>query len=241
MKFENILQNYGLSRKEAKVYLACLELGSASVQKIARKSGLARSTVYEVLDDLNNQNFVNSFRRKRVKYFSAEDPAQVIKLAQMKVDAMQEVLPQLNAMYGQAKHRPTVRFYQGKDGMKIILEEVLDEADEMLSFGSAEDLFRELGDYFNKFVERRIKKKIPARVILNESKKAQERKRLGPQHLRQVKILPDRHLHQGQIFIWKNKIAMFSFTNDFVAIVIESKELYVVQKAMFEHLWELAE
>ena len=240
MKFENILQNYGLSRKEAKVYIACLELGSASVQKIARKSGLARSTVYEVLDDLNNQNFVNSFRRKHVKYYSPEDPAQVIKLAQVKVDAMRDVLPQLNAMYGQAKDRPTVRFYQGKDGMKIILEEILDEADELLSFSSAEDLFRELGDYFDKFVESRVKKKIPARVILNESKKAQERKRLGPQHLRQVKILPDTHLHQGQIFIWKNKIAMFSFTNDFTAIVIESKELYKVQKAMFEQLWELA-
>ena len=240
MKLENILQNYGLSRKEAIVYLACLELGSASVQKIARKAGLPRSTVYEVLDDLNNQNFVNSFRRKHIKYYSAEDPAQVIKLAQVKVDAMSEVLPQLNAMYGQAKQRPTVRFYQGKNGMKMILEELLDEADEMLSFSSAEDLFRELGDYFDKFVERRVKKKIPARVILNESKKAQERKRLGPQHLRQVKILPDTHLHQGQIFIWKNKIAMFSFTNDFTAIVIESKELYKVQKAMFEQLWELA-
>jgi len=241
MKFENILQNYGLSRKEAKVYLACLELGSASVQKISKKAGLARSTVYEVLDDLTDQNFVNSFRRKRIKYYSPEDPAQVIKLAQVKVDAISEVLPQLNAMYGQAKNRPTVRFYQGKDGMKIILEEVLDGADELLSFSSAEDLFRELGVYFNKFVEKRVKRKIPARVILNESKKAQERKRLGPQHLRQVRILSDKYPHQGQIFIWKNKIAMFSFVSDFTAIVVESKELYKVQKAMFEQLWNLAE
>ncbi|PIT86455.1 MAG: hypothetical protein COU33_03055, partial [Candidatus Magasanikbacteria bacterium CG10_big_fil_rev_8_21_14_0_10_43_6] len=35
-----ILQNLGLNEKEAKVYLACLELGSATVQEVSDKAGV---------------------------------------------------------------------------------------------------------------------------------------------------------------------------------------------------------
>lgn len=37
------LRQFGLNEKQAKVYLACLELGSASVQKIAKKAGVERT------------------------------------------------------------------------------------------------------------------------------------------------------------------------------------------------------
>ena len=154
---------------------------------------------------------------------------------------LKNALPQLNALAGSSRKRPSVRFYEGKDGMKLILKEVLDEANELVSFGSAQDLFVELGDYFHNFVEKRIKKKIPVRVLLRDSKKARERKNLDKVHIRQIRLLPDKYPFHGIIFIWKNKIAMFSFVNDFVAIVTESKELSDMQKAMFEHLWDLAE
>ena len=36
----------GLSEKAAKVYVATLSLGTASIQQIARKSGLKRPTTY---------------------------------------------------------------------------------------------------------------------------------------------------------------------------------------------------
>lgn len=238
MNLQKQLQNIGLSQKEAVVYLATLELGSASAHKIAEKAGLARSTVYEVLDALLKHGFVSTFRKKTVKYFSAEEPNNVFRLAQTRVDAIREVLPQLNAMAGEFRRRPTVRFYQGTEEMKIVLEEMMAEADSVLCFGAPEDLFRELGDYFYKLVERRVKKKIPVRLLALDSARARERKERGPKELRTVKILPPNYEFHGNIWIWKNKIAMFSFIGDLVAVVIESKELADMQKAMFENLWE---
>ena len=238
MNLQKQLQNIGLSQKEATVYLATLELGSAGVHKIAEKAGLPRSTVYEVLEALLHHGFVSTFRKKTVKYFSAEEPNNVLRLAQGRADAIKEVLPQLNAMAGEFRRRPTVRFYQGKEEMKIVLEEMLAEADSVLCFGAPEDLFRELGDYFYKLVERRIKKKIPVRLLALDSARARERQTKGPKELRVVKILPPNYQFHGNIWIWKNKIAMFSFAGDLVAVVIESKELADMQKAMFENLWE---
>lgn len=241
MDLEKTLKNYGLTEKQAKIYLACLELGSATVQKISQKAGLPRSTCYEILENLRQQSLISIFQKKKTKYFSAQDPKEVINLAQEKIKLLQQALPEFNALYGQAKVHPSVRFYEGQQGMKLILEEVLQEAKELLSFSSAEDLFTILGDYFPDFVSRRIKKRIPVRAILRESQKAQERQKLGPQELRQVKIISAEYEFHGLTFIWGKKIAMFSFKKDLVALVIESEELAKVQKAMFDNLWERLE
>jgi len=40
------------------------------------------------------------------------------------------------------------------------------------------------------------------------------------------------------IYIWKDKLAMFSFKEELVALVIESKELAQVQRSLFQALWD---
>jgi len=54
INLENVLIEYGLSQNQAKVYLACLELGSATVQKISRQAGLPRTTCYQIIETLRN-------------------------------------------------------------------------------------------------------------------------------------------------------------------------------------------
>lgn len=237
MNLETTLEEYGLKERHAKIYLACLELGSAPILKIAQQSGFARSTCEAVLERLQQEGFVSSFRKRRTRYFSPEDPHQVVALAKAKAQSLERVLPQFMAAYGKNKVRPTVRFYQGKQGMHLILQELLQEAKELLAFSEAEDLFSVLEDY-PEFVQRRLALKIPARVILKNSPKAQERQKLGPQQLRQVKIISENYNYHGMMLLWKNKIAMFSFKQDLTALLIESQELYQMQETMFEFLWK---
>jgi len=238
MNLSKIFQAYGLTEKQAKVYLACLELGSAPVQKIAEKASAPRSTVYEVLEHLVHLGFISTFNKKKIKYFSAEDPGQVIRLAESKVNTLKDALPEMNAIVGRARHRPTVRFYQGKEQMGLILDEAVTEASDLICYASSADYLQELGEYHQKFLLKRIAKKIPVRVIARDSLKARERQKLGPQELRQMKLLPDNYSFHGLKYIWQNKIAMFSFAGDLVCVVTESKELADMERAMFEHLWE---
>ncbi|MCH7493032.1 helix-turn-helix domain-containing protein [Patescibacteria group bacterium] len=240
MNFTTILKQYGLTEKQAKIYLACLELGAASVQKISHKAGLARSTTYEILEYLQRQGFVTTFRKKKSLHFSAEEPERLLALAKNKITTLEQALPELRAISGEARIRPTVRFYQGIDGMKIVLEEILAEAKELQAFGSADDLFRTLPD-FHKFVEKRKKKKIPVRVILRDSEKARERQQSGQKDLRVVRLISDQYQFHGLIYVWNNKIAQLSFQKDLVALVIESEVLADTQRAMFESLWDSVE
>ena len=55
MELIEVLNKTGLHEKEAKVYLALLELGTADVSDIAAKAGVKRPTSYLVLDELKER------------------------------------------------------------------------------------------------------------------------------------------------------------------------------------------
>ena len=54
-----LLESVGLTKSEAKVYLALLELGSSSKGPIVKRSGVASSKVYELLDKLIAKGLVS--------------------------------------------------------------------------------------------------------------------------------------------------------------------------------------
>ena len=55
---EIILTNLGLSPNEAKIYLATLESGQTSAQRIAQKAQIKRTTTYSVLEGLVKKDFI---------------------------------------------------------------------------------------------------------------------------------------------------------------------------------------
>jgi HTH-type transcriptional regulator, sugar sensing transcriptional regulator len=242
MRLTKALEQFGLNKKQAKIYLTVLELGSATVNSIARKSGIARSSCYDILNSLIEKGIASSFKKKNVRNFSVDDPRRILELTKEKAEVLEKVLPELNALYSSAKDRPSIRFYQGIEGMKQIFREILeDNVGEVLSFGSADDLLKTMGDYHLEFVKKRVKAKIMVRSILKKTEIGQARKKLGEQELRKVKFVPADFSYYGIMVIFGNKIALFSLKKDYVAILIESKEIKDVQQAMFEYIWQTAE
>ena len=55
-----ILTEIGLNEKQAKVYLAVLELGGSKVTEIAALSKVHRVTVYDILKSLMEKGLVSS-------------------------------------------------------------------------------------------------------------------------------------------------------------------------------------
>ena len=150
---------------------------------------------------------------------------------------MEKALPEFRVLYANSNIIPTARVYQGMDSMKSVLREILDEADACIGFGSVDDVYTTLGDYFPSFTRERMRRKIPLRVILRDTVLARKRQELGPEQLREVRIIPEQSDLASLTFIWKNKIAMFSLKKEMVTLVIESGELSTIQRAMFELIW----
>ena len=69
MKLPQLLTSLGLSKNEAKVYLALLDLGSATAGKIAEKSKVHRTNVYDALERLIEKGVVTYIFKKDIKNY----------------------------------------------------------------------------------------------------------------------------------------------------------------------------
>lgn len=232
------LRKLGLSENEAKVYLACLEVGHGSVQQIAEHAELPKSTVADVSKKMLKNGLLGIYMKKKRRQFVAASPH----VLQEKISKAQELftqtLPELLALYGGGTSvKPAVRLYEGRAGLGVILSEILAEATTMIGIGSVDELFVKMQEYFPSFPKERAKRRIPIRVILQDSPTARQRKAMGPQELREVKLMKSAAQFHCIIWIWNNKIASCILGAEMAFLVIESKELANMHRAMFEQLW----
>ena len=68
MLIEN-LEKFGLSKKEASVYLALLGLGPSLVSDISDKAKMNRSTTYVILESLADLDLVTVFEKNKIKIY----------------------------------------------------------------------------------------------------------------------------------------------------------------------------
>ena len=234
------LEGLGLNKKEARVYLACLEMGHGSAHTIARHAGFPRSTAADILKMLVKKGLVLSYLKKSRKRFVVADPA----VLQEKLDQQQKVLqglmPELSALYGGKTQKPQVRFYEGKDGLNAVFREILREAKDLIAVSSIEDTANELGDYLPAFSKERAKRGIPVRIISYDSQAARERQILGPYELRQVKLCETKIQFHSLSLCWDHKLALVTLGDGAMIVVIESRDISQTFRAMFEWLWERA-
>ena len=67
---QRILNDLGLTNIEAKTYMAILELGTDTVQNIAKKAEVKRPSCYLTLDSLQNQGLVTKIEKQiNIRYF----------------------------------------------------------------------------------------------------------------------------------------------------------------------------
>ena len=100
------LERLDLKGRQAKVYLALLQLGSASAIEIAKYTKLKHPTVYDVLDLLREKQLVCETVSGRRRLFSPEDPARLAEIENRRKEALDAVLPDLYALYRGGEKRP---------------------------------------------------------------------------------------------------------------------------------------
>ena len=238
MDLKKKMVNFGLSERQSRVYLAALQCGSASVYKISQRAELPRSTCYETLEHLQSKGLVTRHEKGSIIYYSAEDPKKMVDTAFSQAELLKDTLPELRALFSSADEKPSVRSYVGIAGIKVLYNELLDESPEMIGFGSIEDLRLTVDDYFKRFLSMRIKKKIPVRIIVSDSKAARNSLMNDRAEIRQTKIVDAQWDIHGFYYTWKDKVAMVSFQKELHALIIRNEAMAKMVKASFELLWQ---
>src|SRR5437868_13388020 len=116
------LQDMGLSEKEAKVYLAALELGPTTAEKLAIQAKVNRSTTYVQLESLMEKGLMSTYEEGKKTFFAPESPELLRRLLTLKKDEvvarerdLTRFLPDLLRQFEGAGEKPVVRLFPGKD------------------------------------------------------------------------------------------------------------------------------
>lgn len=240
------LNKFGLNQKEAKTYLVLLELIEAPVYRIAQCTGIARATTYGILEQLQAQGIVMSFKKNGVMHFTAESPKRLITIAEEKAAAIEAVLPQLQQLVDENSHTPIVKMYSGSKAIRIAKDDILEtlrlKKQKQLHVIANEDIFLALPKYFPRWISKRVAAKIHAKIILPDSAKndAKFTAAENTKKMREVRFLPPDLEHNISVNIYANKISIFIFDDkDPSALIISSPIISHFFQQFFEMNWKL--
>ncbi|EKD24228.1 MAG: hypothetical protein ACD_81C00076G0006 [uncultured bacterium] len=237
------LVRQGLSARKSEVYLAILELGRATTIDIAHKTGIKRTTVYDIVLDLLQMGYITESKKGKRRLFIAEDPSTLLSKNEDRLSSFKELLPFLTEIRNQSTPKPAIRFYDGFVGAKAIMEELLlVEQKEQFFWSSMSDLIDLFGNiYMERWVKRRVKREVISRVLLtNQSKIPEYYLQSNKKVLREIKWLPKEYVFSGVLCIFDNKVAYISSRQESFGFIIESKELAQIMKLIFQSSWMMA-
>ena len=238
----NLLENYGLDSKEAMIYLAGLELGSATVQQLARKSQIKRTTVYLIAEALKVKGLFSEFKNPHGVQFIPVEPNRLLGMLDERKAALQDALPELQAItHSQKRSKPSVRYYEGREGLRKLAMEMLGTPDsELLFMGSYSDVLACLGRVFYEkiFMPERIRKNIFLRALNTKDPWSIYLMSRNQKEKREIVFLPQETKCTAAQYTCGDRIASFSPRGETMGFIVQSPDLADLERQKFELMWE---
>lgn len=124
------LQKLGLNKNEAKLYLAALELGQSSVQRLAQKTSISRPTAYRMLESLQKKELIEKMDRKKMGSVIPKSPDELLGLLRLQKRKVEEkereftrIISLLKTEHYTSNKKP-FEIFEGESGKKFVLDEL---------------------------------------------------------------------------------------------------------------------
>lgn len=240
MNLEQNLQKIGLSEKEAALYLAGLQAGVCTMQQLVNASKLKRATVYELVESLKDKGLIKTAQKGKKKIYIAEDPQNIFPLIKQKETVLHNMMGELLAIQNKAGKKPSIRMYQGIEGVKEIYEDLLRKRQDFIEVLSSKLPDERISSFWSgEYVERRIKKGNHVKVIAPDIPFYRDLKNKDKFSLRQTKLFPAQHFpFKNEVFVYNGKVAFVTQEGDeSLGLVIESTDVFETMNLILNHFW----
>ncbi len=247
MPLESGLEKLGMSRKEALVYLSALKLGLAKASEIAKKSKVGREAVYYLLKLLQQKGFVSEVVKSGVKYYSAIQPKTILELVEeekrQKVETIQEILPELEALQKMAISKPKIEVYEGADGFKSVVSKLVERENQKIYGYLPEEALHFLPTFHLQFRRRRKERNVRIRIITEKTPFMKKIKEADKEELRETRFNNK---------VMKNVTSAYFILSDAIILVkanekeqlgvyVKEENTALLQKQVFDQIWKLSE
>lgn len=234
----SILERLGLESDEATVYLDLLRHGSSTITDMARRTGLHRPNVYKRVGVLQRKQLVTHAVKGKTKFYAAESPEKLRSLVDQLQSQIDQELPELQALYEKKSNRPKLKYLEGIDGVKFVLEDlaqVAKKGEVYYRYSSRKPSTNVRKFIPKKYREAREKKQLERFVITSQTLKDTKNPRLE----RHIKVVPpsfDLFDHDITQIIYADRVAFLDYNTN-TAFIIENEKLAQFQKKVFQLLF----
>ncbi len=245
--YENVLTSAGLSPDQANIYEILLKSGRKKAAEIAVLAGKKRGITYKILDELINRGLIaKKDTVGEISLFEATHPANLTDLVEKEErrissahSALEGVLGQMTSDFNLIIGKPGIRFYEGLEGMKKVLEDSLTAKEMIYSYVDAEAVMKYIPDINKNYATKREKLGVIKRSLLPDNLTT---RKLSQKYMPTVTenrfIKSSNGLADTVTQIYDGKISYIILKPErMVGVIIENDSIYKMQRGLFESIW----
>lgn len=245
------LNKIGLTDGEIKIYLALLDLGESTRTKLAKKSGVSPSKIYDVANRLLEKGMISLVKKNGVIHFSATNPEKIKDYLDKRNDeilkekeVVNSIMPLLLSKYSKAKEETDIEVFYGWEGMKTSYQDLANSLENgdinyvaIASLGqNTEQSNRFYNRYFNWVKKRGYKQKIIFNDEVRNFKERMEFYNKNKKH--EVRFLDSKTYVEFNLY--KDTLLIIMLLNNPIVLRIRNKEAADSFKVYFNALWSRA-
>lgn len=244
------LQELDLGENEAVLYAQMLERPRSTVQELGTYAPFPRTMLYYVLNQLMKRGLVSTKKEGWRTVYIAEDPERLYDLLASKerefereTHTIRDLIPRLKNQYRLAGKRPTVRTFEGLGEYQKALEDIIiSRPEKILSYEVLAQKKPAL-EVREAHEGRRKARKIQKKVLFFGSEGAEQFLKDRPyDDFTQFRSIKEESLvpFETDLTLYDGKLLYTSYYDEHepTAILLEDQALYLMQKNLFDSLWQ---
>lgn len=252
--YEDLFLSSGLNDNEAVVYEFLLKTGKATAGEIIKNTPVKRGVAYNTLADLVAKKLVSETKIKTkgargknvISEFSPNHPENLRSYLENEKEKLEKAEKNLEANisslvsdFSLVSGRPGVRYFEGIDGVKKVLEDTLTSKEIIYAYSDIEAIVKYIDNINSEYVKKRESFGIKKKAILIDSPFV--RNYLSGYHTKvtENKFIDSEWLPFNSLMqIYDGKVAYVTLSEESkIGVIIEDKNIYQMHKALFEFTW----
>lgn len=228
-----LLEDLGMSENEIKIYLFLLRTGTSTAPQISKSTRIDKATVYRDLSSLMAKGFASEIIIKNVKSYSAAHPNKLLEKSEMLHLQIEKMIPDLIKLTSMQITNAQVELYQGREGIKFIFQDILNDGLPYLHIGPGEIFIEEISEIYTKiWIAQAEKKGISGRLLIPRHDRVPLTK------YEEVRNLPNELASLIATVVYGEKTVLFVMTNPAYVVLVRNKEVADSYRKIFEYIWK---
>ncbi len=235
---QNFLSSIGFGKNETEIYSVLVELGTASVLEISKKTKIHRSNIYDAVRNLVQQGLVYEINQP-TKLFYARPPRSLGHYLKQKEAELNEIVKDFEERGPRKQVENKIKVSKGIFSLREAIFGLLEANQPIMVFGIPIKAAEIIGPIIKDFHKERAKRKIPMLHIYNcggESRAKQLRKI----KYTEVRVMPKKYDSEATTNVAGDKVVIILWEEEITIIEIIDKIMAQTYKNYFEVLWHKA-